>query len=274
MSSVSSVARLAVLAGALLSAPASGARLRKAEVGADVAAMAATVARLGVKYDCNLNAASLVTTLKQIKIQNRAAADTLKTKCDEAHRGFEKDLSAALGASDALEATADAAGAKVYSDAETPALAEYEKVRAEHAQRVDTAMASKEAAQNAEKKALASFDEEKSKRETALAVYASKALSLDEAGALQNQVMDTTRKAAIASAQALHDTNMGEANSTRHASNALCQSAYTARMDIVKNDENIINDEIKPLLKQLGACSSKSSSGAADLSGATSLQWA
>jgi hypothetical protein len=261
----------AALFSALLASPAAGAGLRKAaETRALSATEVAAVQRLGAKYDCNMNAASLVTTLKQISIQNKAARIGLNTTCAHAQSGFTNDLVAALAAANATEATAPAEGAKVYAALEAPALAAYKSVLDEHSGKVAAAKEAEMDAKGKEVEALARRDEKQSARDTAATLFGDQVVALDEAASSQNGVLAVARASTIATAQAVLDDNVAAANSTRTASNKLCQAAYDDRMSLVTKDEAVIKKEIMPLLEQLKACG-PSGSGSSESAAAASL---
>ena len=78
---------------------------------------------LTTKYDCDLGAANLVGTLKEVTSKNHAADDALTKACADFQTGFEADLAAKLGEADILANSAPAKGDAVYSAAEKVAPA-------------------------------------------------------------------------------------------------------------------------------------------------------
>ena len=213
---------------------------------------------LTTKYDCDLSAANLVTTLKEVTSKNLAADEALTKACADFQIGYEAALAAKLDDAEALANTAAGKGEAVYSAAAKVAQDVFKDIEINQGKLVTDAASVVEAA--AKKHSLAQGEAEirNKEKDDARAKYEMQVKSANDNAANEKTVLRAARDASIEAARTTMEEMIKQASDRKTTSDSECKSAFDTRMSLITNDEHVVNNEIKPLLEQLHACDSVS----------------
>ena len=213
---------------------------------------------LTTKYDCDLGATDLVSTLKEVTSKSHAADKALTTACANYQASYEKDLAAKLGEADTLANSAPAKGDAVYAAAEKVALDEFKKIETKHEALVADATSVVEAATKKHSLAQGEAQKKNYEKNAARALFEEQTQNANDAAEAEKSVLRAARDASNEAARTNMEDIIRQASDKKRASDAECKSAFDTRMSLITTDEHVVYNEIKPLLDQLRACNSVS----------------
>merc|ERR1719353_339725 len=205
---------------------------------------------LTTKYDCDMGAANLVGTLKEVTSKNLAAEEALTKACADFQTGFEADLAAKLGEADILANSAPAKGDAVYSAAEKVADDVFKDIESEHEKLVADSTSVVEAAATKQSLAQGEAALKHNERDVARALFEGQTQSANDAAEAEKSVLRAARDASIEAAREIMEETIKVAGERKTASDSACKSAFDTRMSLVTSDEHVVSSEIKPLLDQ------------------------
>jgi hypothetical protein len=261
MPTLSKLACLAVCTAAAFST-ADAASLRssagKSLVSSLSAAHSKALQTLTTKYDCDLGAANLVGTLKKVTSKNLAAEEALTKACADSQTGYEADLAAKQGEADTLANSAPAKGDAAYSAAEKVAQDAFKDIESKHEKLVADSTSVVEAAATKQSLAQGEAALKHNERDAARALFEAQTRSANDAAEAEKSVLRAFRDSSNNAAQGIMEEMIRHAGDRKTASDSACKSVFDDRMSLVTSDEQVVSNEIKPLLDQLSACGSVS----------------
>ena len=224
----------------------------------------ATLKSLASKYNCSLDAASLVETLAKVTAENKATTAKLVQDCEGAQRTYNDSLKTQLAEADALAATAEAEGLKVFRSGRTVANTTYSKIINAQAALVKTASSKYLEARTKSVEAKARFEDAKERRDIAVNVYDAKVQDIDSSVELQVKLLNETLTSTLRSARKQRGTLKANADANKQASLNMCKQTFQKRMAQVNSDEAILEAQVKPLLTKLKSCNPVKSESSKD----------
>lgn len=246
----------------ILSPPADAASLRisagkstnKLALASLSAAEARAITALSDKYNCDLGAKSLSTTLKVMIARGQAASHTLSATCSEAKIIYKYDLAHRLDDADRLAATADRKGEAVYATGKAAAHRAFDALKSKHEMSVQDANAVLEDARAKETMAAGIHNDKGAARLEAGVLFEQESQLLDETVTTLTRALRDTRDSVINRANASRAAEIAMAKDDLEISYGECKHAYDARISLVDHDRNVIRTQIAPLVSALNSC--------------------